>query len=467
MDQSKFNEKNTANEVLAIDLFCGCGGVTEGLKQAGFTVIAAVDNDPICCQTYRLNHPEVSLLEKDICKTSARSLKSILGKRKLDLLVVCAPCQPFSSLNKSKKPDERVYLILQSVRFTKALKPKYVLFENVPGITKNSTVINQLKSEFSKLGYNLSEPKQIDAADYGVPQRRVRCVIVASRKKMVDLPSPTTPTGHRITVRDAIGDLPAAGFINPKDSLHVCRKHSKITIDRLRHISHDGGSRDELPAHLRLQCQQIHNLLALLHETLPNSNVDDAWIESQVDGHFNLRYTRGEPLEAMKAAAKRILKNYLHDDPELRSKVLHAEKPFEFIIGDAMISGTIDLLNKADPAGENEAKVEIVDFKTGKSGDDLAAAERRSHVQQQLQMYAIATQDALGLEPLKATAHFLYANQPHIKEDVELSEEQMENMKHQIANTVTAIKQGRFPLCASKTRCTSCDFKAICNGSTR
>lgn len=152
MDQSKFNEKNTANEVLAIDLFCGCGGVTEGLKQAGFTVIAAVDNDPICCQTYRLNHPEVSLLEKDICKTSARSLKSILGKRKLDLLVVCAPCQPFSSLNKSKKPDERVYLILQSVRFTKALKPKYVLFENVPGITKNSTVINQLKSEFSKLG---------------------------------------------------------------------------------------------------------------------------------------------------------------------------------------------------------------------------------------------------------------------------------------------------------------------------
>lgn len=439
MDQSKFNEKNTANEVLAIDLFCGCGGVTEGLKQAGFTVIAAVDNDPICCQTYRLNHPEVSLLEKDICKTSARSLKSILGKRKLDLLVVCAPCQPFSSLNKSKKPDERVYLILQSVRFTKALKPKYVLFENVPGITKNSTVINQLKSEFSKLGYNLSEPKQIDAADYGVPQRRVRCVIVASRKKMVDLPSPTTPTGHRITVRDAIGDLPAAGFINPKDSLHVCRKHSK----------------------------QIHNLLALLHETLPNSNVDDAWIESQVDGHFNLRYTRGEPLEAMKAAAKRILKNYLHDDPELRSKVLHAEKPFEFIIGDAMISGTIDLLNKADPAGENEAKVEIVDFKTGKSGDDLAAAERRSHVQQQLQMYAIATQDALGLEPLKATAHFLYANQPHIKEDVELSEEQMENMKHQIANTVTAIKQGRFPLCASKTRCTSCDFKAICNGSTR
>lgn len=213
--------------------------------------------------------------------------------------------------------------------------------------------------------------------------------------------------------------------------------------------------------------QQIHNLLALLHESLQVSSVDDVWIESQVDDNFNLRYTRGEPLEAMKAAAKRILKNYFHDDPEIRSKVLYAEKPFEFIIGDAMISGTIDLLNKADPTNENDAQVEIVDFKTGRSGDDLDAAERRSHVQQQLHMYAIATQDALGLEPLKATAHFLYANQPHAKEDVELSEGQIESMKNQISDTVSAIKQGRFPLCATKTRCVSCDFKAICNGSTR
>lgn len=68
MDQSKFNEKNTANEVLAIDLFCGCGGVTEGLKQAGFTVIAAVDNDPICCQTYRLIIQKLVFLKKTSVK---------------------------------------------------------------------------------------------------------------------------------------------------------------------------------------------------------------------------------------------------------------------------------------------------------------------------------------------------------------------------------------------------------------
>lgn len=254
--KSENNGENMKISATAIDLFCGCGGVTEGLKEAGFKVIAAVDNDPICCQTYRLNHPEVTLFEKDICKTSARSLKTVLGKRKLDLLVVCAPCQPFSSLNKSSKPDERVYLILQAVRFAKALKPRYVLFENVPGITKNIYVIEQLKSEFSKLGYILSEPKQIDAADYEVPQRRVRCVIVASRKKSIDLPPPVTPCGHRITVRDTIGSLPKAKFLNPEDPLHVCRKHNQKTIERLQHISHDGGSRNELPAHLRLPCHK-------------------------------------------------------------------------------------------------------------------------------------------------------------------------------------------------------------------
>ena len=214
--------------------------------------------------------------------------------------------------------------------------------------------------------------------------------------------------------------------------------------------------------------QQIHNLLALLHDNLPLQVIGDAWIEAQVDAHFNLRYTRGEPLEAMKAAAKRILKNYLHDDPELRDKVLHAEKPFEFIIGDAMISGTIDLLNKADPATGDTRHVEIVDFKTGKAGDDLDAQERLNHVQQQLQMYAIATRDALGLEPLSATAHFLYANQAHSRENIPLEEQQIETMKQQIAATVVSIKSGVFPMCTfSPRKCGACDFKAICTGSTR
>lgn len=213
--------------------------------------------------------------------------------------------------------------------------------------------------------------------------------------------------------------------------------------------------------------QQIHNLLALLHDSKP-SHLDDAWIETRVEEHFNLRYTLGEPFEKMKAAAKRILKNYLHDDPELREKVLHAEKPFEFIIGDAMISGTIDLLNRIDPTDVENQHVEIVDFKTGKTGDDLEERDRIDSVQQQLQMYAIATHDALGLDPLQATAHFLYANQQHEKVEIPLDEDMKETMKRHIGETVRAIKAGEFPMCLfAAQKCHSCDFKAICSGSTR
>jgi len=245
---------------IAVDLFCGCGGVTEGLKQAGFTVVAAVDNDSICCKTYRLNHPEVHLIEKDISMTSARSLKIILDKRKLDLLVVCAPCQPFSSLNKSDKPDDRVWLILQSIRFAKALKPKIVFFENVPGIAKSNLVLNLLKKEFREMGYKLSEPKQVDAADYQVPQRRVRCVLIASKKEDIPIPKPITPIGQRITVKDTIGHLPKAESTNnPIDHLHAFRQHSDITVQRLQHISHDGGSRNELPDALLLPCHKKLN----------------------------------------------------------------------------------------------------------------------------------------------------------------------------------------------------------------
>jgi DNA helicase-2/ATP-dependent DNA helicase PcrA len=214
--------------------------------------------------------------------------------------------------------------------------------------------------------------------------------------------------------------------------------------------------------------QQIHNMLAILHSSLPFNNIDDAWIEAQVDEHFNLRYTRGAPLEAMKAAAKRIIKIYFHSTPELREKVLHSEKQFEFIIEGAMISGTIDLLNRINPTIDDSHHVEVVDFKTCKTGDDLSAGERLASIQQQLQIYAIATRDALGLEPLRAIAHFLYANQPHERVQIPLNDAVTESMKQQIGRSVSSIKAGIFQMCEfTAAKCHNCDFKAICSGSQR
>ena len=84
----------------AIDLFCGCGGLTLGLKQAGFNVIGAVDVEPLAVETYKVNHPEVHVWGKDICSLSVRSVKRKLGLKKgeLDLLAGCPPCQGFSTM---------------------------------------------------------------------------------------------------------------------------------------------------------------------------------------------------------------------------------------------------------------------------------------------------------------------------------------------------------------------------------
>lgn len=238
---------------IAIDLFCGCGGVTEGLKQSGFKVIAAVDNDPICCATYRANHPDVELIEGDIQNIDPEYVQKKCSNKKPDLLVVCAPCQPFSSLNKKHGIDPRVPLILQAIRYAKVLKPKYIFFENVPGLSRYTEIVNNLKRELSILGYQMTDPIQVDAADYNVPQRRIRCIMIATtQKNEIKLPSPITPEGSRFTVREAFSLLST----DSNDPLNIERKHSKITIKRLKYVHHNGGSRYDIPFDLWLKCHK-------------------------------------------------------------------------------------------------------------------------------------------------------------------------------------------------------------------
>lgn len=110
---------------LAVDLFCGSGAVTAGLKQEGFEVVAAIDSDVVACKTYALNHPEVELISEDIKKCEPITISAVLGGRTLDLLVVCAPCQPFSSQNRKKaESDPRLDLIFESVKFARELSPQ-------------------------------------------------------------------------------------------------------------------------------------------------------------------------------------------------------------------------------------------------------------------------------------------------------------------------------------------------------
>ncbi len=247
----------------AVDVFCGCGGVTEGLKHGNIKVIAAIDNDPIACGTYRYNHPDVCLFEDDIRNVNIQDIQhTYFTQRSLDLLVVCAPCQPFSSQNKSfDSIENQLRLILNAIEFARVLEPKLIFFENVPGITRDrfNWVIKDLREKLGILGYFMSTPEIIDAADYSVPQRRKRTIMFAAKGcNMPVLPTPITPAGRRITVRQIIGELPVmyANDTYEKDSLHHSRNHKPLTLKRLSYIPKDGGSRDSLPDDLVLQCHR-------------------------------------------------------------------------------------------------------------------------------------------------------------------------------------------------------------------
>ena len=249
------NNRTSDEALITIDLFSGSGAVTTALKKSGFNVVAAVDNNPTACETYRLNHDEVILHEGDIRNLP---VDKIFSSKSIGLLVVCAPCQPFSRQNQKRENDPRASLVLQSLKYVEEYSPKLVFFENVPGLADSEEFI-RLKKSLNKLGYKLSDVRLLDAADFGVPQRRSRCVLMAAKNtKAVKLFNEFTPNIKKQTVRQAIGNLPPlnSGEKDAKDVLHFARRHKPIVLERLRFIPKDGGSRASLPPRLHLECHK-------------------------------------------------------------------------------------------------------------------------------------------------------------------------------------------------------------------
>jgi len=243
----------------AIDLFCGSGAVTWGLKSAGFHVVGAIDFDPVACATYRANHPEVDLIEKDIREVApSQFADNLRGGGPIDLLAVCAPCQPFSNRNPNRSAkDSRIKLILEALRFVEELQPEIVFFENVPGLKKEA-VFKRLSIGLKRMGYHFDEPRKLDASDLGVPQRRQRMVLIGTRDSNLLPNTKAISFTPKQTVYNAIGNLPIppVGPQNAEDPLHYARAHTAITLERLRYIPRDGGSRDALPEQLQLSCHK-------------------------------------------------------------------------------------------------------------------------------------------------------------------------------------------------------------------
>ena len=257
MPASCFGPASSDTSLWAIDLFSGSGGLTLGLKQAGLEVIGAVENDLIAVETYQRNHPEVQVWDEDVRTVKPSDIMEAFGLQPGDLALLagCPPCQGFSTLrtlNGSKiVEDERNDLLFDFLRFTEEIKPKAVMMENVPGLARDGRFLKFLERLY-QLGYEECTYDVLNAADYDVPQRRFRLIVLASLEGSPQFRKPDKP---RKTVRDAIDGLEGPG--DSGDPLHDLPEiRSQRVMDLIRRIPRNGGSRTDLADEFQLACHK-------------------------------------------------------------------------------------------------------------------------------------------------------------------------------------------------------------------
>jgi DNA (cytosine-5)-methyltransferase 1 len=254
----------------AVDLFSGGGGLSVGLKRAGFTVVAAVENDVDAFSTYKTNHPEVRAFRQDIRTVRGTDLLAETETQAVDLVSGCPPCQGFSSLtSKYRRYDLRNDLVHEMTRLVRELMPSAVMMENVPGLAaKGAALLLELISELEHLGYIVSR-RVLQVADFGIPQRRRRLVLLAGKGFGIDIPPPThsregsTSLPRWRTLRDAIADMPAPITLRQavaaggpqRANWHVIRSISDVNMERLRQAK-PGGSWLDIDSRIRPECHR-------------------------------------------------------------------------------------------------------------------------------------------------------------------------------------------------------------------
>jgi DNA (cytosine-5)-methyltransferase 1 len=251
---SKVYKKQSKSSYIAVDLFAGCGGLTQGMHEAGFRTKIAVELEADAARTYKLNHPNIVVLQKDIRKVKASEIKEHLDGQVVHLLAGCPPCQGFSSVRKLNKRksvrDNRNGLVAEYFRMVKELKPLTLMMENVPGL-KDYYLFKNIIRELDKMGYN-PKVEVVNVKEYGVPQSRRRLVMVGSLLGEINV---AEGRENKVTVRDAIGSLKTPR--RSTDPLHKIKAHhTSEVMERIRLTPKNGGSRRDLPIEYVLQCHK-------------------------------------------------------------------------------------------------------------------------------------------------------------------------------------------------------------------
>lgn len=240
----------------AVDLFCGAGGLTRGLRDAGIDVRLGIDLDPACKYPFEANNPGVRYLLGDVDDVPASKLNDAWKGVDVRLLAGCAPCQPFSTYTQGldQQGGDQWSLLNAFGRLVKKTKPELVTMENV-GSLERHPVFAAFCRQLSTSGYQVTWDI-LDCDDFGIPQARRRLVLIASLLGTPSLPK-KLPAKHRRTVRNCIGHLPRveAGEAHRNDSLHVCSRLTAINMKRIK-ASQPGGTWRDWPTHLIAPCHR-------------------------------------------------------------------------------------------------------------------------------------------------------------------------------------------------------------------
>lgn len=274
------NYMGHTDKVIAVDFFCGAGGMTNGLIQAGINVIAGVDNQALCELTYRQNlnpdgskpeficknifpktevHPdgEQHEISKLLSKLIATQTELCGGNKPKLIFAICAPCQPFTKITRIEMSEGRKFkrsndsnLLLTTINLIKKFKPAALICENVEGITGKDSVLSQFEAMLAENGY-VFDAKVINTAKFGIPQTRRRTIGLAIRKtrseKTIEVPDADPDIKKYVTVAETIGHLPplAAGEFNPDIKNHRARSLNDINLKRIS-CAPPGGSNQYL-----------------------------------------------------------------------------------------------------------------------------------------------------------------------------------------------------------------------------
>lgn len=332
----KKNFTTHRRKIYAVDLFCGAGGLTYGLRRAGIDVRLGVDIDPACEYPYTANNTAKFLL-KSVEDLEGRELQSHYENKGIKLLAGCAPCQTFSTYNqKATESDKRWWLLSQFSRLVDELSPDLVTMENVPRLTEQN-VFGEFVANLEGNGYSVAY-QIVNCADYGVPQQRNRLVLLASKLGPITLLTPSVLGKRRRTVKEAIGNLPPieAGTRHPNDPLHQCSSLSEVNLRRIR-ASKPGGTWRDWPRELVSDCHRKKS-----GKTYPSVYGRMTWdnpaptMTTQFFGFGNGRFGHPEQDRAISLREGAILQSFPPDYEFVSPREQVCQKSIGRLIGNAV-----------------------------------------------------------------------------------------------------------------------------------